>query len=192
MDGPTKRHHKGKPVIAGTVLSEGEVQDEDGRQFAVEGLNPVIVAGAQGMIKNTIPRLLDTPAGGEDMRTVVTWEVGVPLVAEVAGPGVLNALIGVDGRGRAILPAPSSIGVVSATQKFDVVSDEEGRGLIALSEVGHEPVDVRGTPFGKTTAEMMQLVRTQVICVGGGASYVVGDDQPLNDQHFQALIVQLW
>ena len=185
-------HHKGKPVIAGTVHSGGKVQDEDGRQFAVEELNPVIVTGAQGMIKDTIPCLLDTPAGGEDMSTVVTWEVGVSLVAEVAGPGVLDALIGVNGRGRAILPAPSSVRVVSATQKFDVVGDEEGRGLIALSEVGHEPVDVRGTPFGKSTAEMMQLVSTQVTCVGGSASYVIGDNQFLNDQHFQALIVQLW
>ncbi len=65
VDDPTKGHHKSKPVVAGTVHRGGEVQDEDGRQFDVEELNPVVVVGAQGMIKDTIPCRLDTPAGGK-------------------------------------------------------------------------------------------------------------------------------
>lgn len=94
------------------------------------------------------------------MQTVITWGGGVSKVAKITGPRVLSALIRVDRGGKVELPAPPTVRVTSTTDKFDVVSYEEGWDLDTFSEMRQEPVNIGGTPFSQPATKVVKVIRT--------------------------------
>jgi hypothetical protein len=144
------------------------------------------------VVEHNVPRRQDVPARCENMRTTITGEIDVPNVAEITWPGVGGALFWVDRCIRGILPTPPSVRVGGTAQELDEVGDEEGgdlRGL--LGEVRFDHIDVTSPPLSKPVTKVVGVISSQVVGVGGFATYVVRDYQILNNLTFKVLLIQV-
>jgi hypothetical protein len=112
--------------------------------------------------------------GTKDMVIIVTWEESVTLATQVAGPGVVGRFVRVDRTVWFVFSPTTTIEVDSTAEQLDEERDQKSGGAFGqFGEVGDNGVSVRDTKLRMMSAEVREVVLTEVPGVGDCATYII-------------------
>ena len=118
---PAEGHNQGEAGVPAVLTSQGEVNDKQWSDLVSEMLDPPAILRAIGMPEDSQPSIFDHPTGAEDVVSVITREINVPLPTKKTREGVGWRLIRVSRTLRCEFPAAAPIVVSGTTDQLDEV-----------------------------------------------------------------------